>query len=44
MSKGREKKPQLRGKQELDATQRKEIDEAFSVNCRVALLIFCLPV
>merc|ERR1712159_884930 len=30
MPKG-EKKPTLRGKQELDATQRKEIDEAFAL-------------
>jgi len=30
-AKGREKKPTLRGKQELDAAQRKEIDEAFSL-------------
>merc|ERR1711907_13848 len=30
-SKGREKKPTLRGKQELDAVQRKEIDEAFAL-------------
>merc|ERR1719183_1076576 len=28
---GKEKKPTLRGKQELDAAQRKEVDEAFSL-------------